>query len=78
MPAGFNPGEDPQQRPDLWTTFVCVCEGEVVTYFQFANSVAQAEIAAFNTGVTFVEVPSGSPIPERGSTWDGTSFTNPA
>jgi len=77
MPAGFNQGENPKERPDLWTTFVCVCENEVVTFFQFANSVSAAEIAAFQTGVQMIQVPTEQPIPSRGSVWNGTTFETP-
>lgn len=76
-PLGFNEGESPKERPDLWTTFVCVCENEVVTFFQFANSVSQAEIAAFQTGVQMIQVPTEQPIPQRGYVWDGATFEAP-
>lgn len=78
LPAGFNAGEDPISRPDLWTFFICICEGEVVTAFSFAKSVNPDHIAAFRSGPIFVEVGAQSDIPPAGSLWDGESFTAPS
>lgn len=77
LPEGFNPGEDPISRPDLWAIFVCVCEGEAVTAFSFAKSVNPGHIAAFRSAPIFVEVGSPSDVPPAGALWDGQSFTAP-
>lgn len=76
IPAGFNHGEDPVSRPDLWAFFVCVCEGEVVTHFAFAKSINPGHIAAFRSAPIFVEVTSPNEIPPAGTSWDGTQFSS--
>lgn len=80
IPAGFNPGESPSERPDLWAFFVAVCgdDNEVVTHFSFAKSVAGGAIAAFRSGVRFIEVERPSELPPAGHLWNGSSFVHPA
>lgn len=56
--------------------FAVIVDGDVVSNISLADDEHNAmQIAAFRTGITYVEVPVEV---EPGSTWDGETFHPPA
>lgn len=56
--------------------FAVVVDGDVVSNISLADDEHNAmQIAAFRTGITYVEVPTEI---QPGSTWDGKNFHPPA
>lgn len=62
----------PEDRPDLFTGFVVLVDGEVAGTLMFANEQAGI-IAALQSNFTIMQQPTGS-MPRIGSIWNGTEF----
>lgn len=68
---------NPTTVPELFATFIFLAEGEVCGFMQ-TPLVAEAMVAGLRSGnVSVVEIPTGTPIPNLFSTWDGEKFIEP-